>query len=52
MAGTQLEKKSGFYYCMDLIVKLKGSIMYHTRFFDMGLNKGGQVAKTVGVAVF
>lgn len=45
--STKLEK-AGFYYCIDLLVKLKGGIKYHTKIFDMGFNKDGQVAETAG----
>lgn len=39
--------EKGFYHCIDLLVKLKDGIKYHTKVFDMGFNKGRQVAKTV-----
>ena len=34
--GAKLEE-AGFNYCIDLCVKFKGRIEYHTKVFDLGL---------------
>ena len=41
--GAELVE-AGFNYCIDLFVKFKGRIEYHTKVFDLGLDQSRQIA--------